>query len=176
MHRSLTCIGTVLLLIAVGCESDACEVSLSWTVSLSTPTDLLLITVAGSSCEKAVLSVRIATPSGEEIFQRSKRILLFYSRTGEPPYAEPPSLESAQRIARQLARPRKAQAVSDLGTHFAGEQDDGIATTRFLVSEATLSRLRDQPLFTLSWGWEQWIELAFDPEQGRVIAVAEGWL
>ena len=131
--------------------------------------------VSGETCSTATLVVRIVSAPGATLYERSAPFSQFHSVSGDPPYIEPPSVSSAERLAKEMVS-SPVRKVADLLPYFEGEHDDGITIRKFVLSKSTVSRLSEQPRFTLTTGWETWSELSFDSESSRVVVVAEGWL
>ena len=178
MSVSLRVLLALLGAVAISASSSAepCSAAAEGKLPLSgEKPDTISVSVSGETCSTATLVVRIASVSGSILYERSAPFSHFHSVSGDPPYIEEPSVSSAQRIVREIAS-SQVRKVADLLPYFEGEQDDGITIRKFVLAKPEVLRLRQQPRFTLSTGWEAWSELAFDPESSRVIVVAEGWL
>ena len=164
------------------CESSAgddypdCDVSRQSLVSFAGPDskDQLAVTIQGSPCYEASLTISIASATGTRLYE--------YEASFKPHTAvhwEEPGLDGvAERLADRLVDPESFSLTSGL-PQWLPEADYYEANYQVIqISKEQYEELRtkDWVTYTHSVHYEGWRVVAFDPENQRSIIVSEGTL
>lgn len=151
-------------------ESPRCDLARKRVVSFTEdkPTDTVLISIRGPSCDKAITRIQIVGADGKVLYRHSEPL--------SNAFKEEINASDAREAIKIIYGNSTTKATKALPRWQPKEQYYDANSQELSASKAYYNKLRQQAWRTFSHqvGYEGWKVIAYDRELGKVVNVSSG--